>query len=66
MTVTETTAIYHVQFPLNFLAKRAERLFGARADRLIGAVVRASAVLGTLPTRFLTGRYIALRIVKRA
>ena len=28
MTVTETTAIYHVQFPLNFLAKRAERLLG--------------------------------------
>jgi SAM-dependent methyltransferase len=66
VTVTEATAIYHVQFPVNFLAKQAERLLGARADRLIRAVVRASAVLGTLPTRLLTGRYIALRIVKRA
>jgi SAM-dependent methyltransferase len=66
VTVAETTAIYHVQFPLNYLAKRAERLLGARAVRLIDAVIRASAVLGTLPTRFLTGRYIALRIVKHA
>jgi len=66
VTVTEATTIYHVQFPLNYLAKRAERLLGARADRLIRAVCRASAVLGRLPTRFLTGRYIALRIVKRA
>lgn len=66
VTVTEVTAIYHVQFPVNYLAKRADRLFGARADRLIGAVIRASAVLGRLPTRLLTGRYIALRIVKRA
>jgi hypothetical protein len=39
---------------------------GARADRAIGAVVRAFAGLGALPTRFFTGRNIALRIVKPA
>ena len=66
VVVTEASTIYHVPFPVNFLAKRAERLFGARADRAIGAVVRACARLATLPTRFLTGRYIALRIVKPA
>ena len=66
VTVIEATAIYHVQFPVNFLAKRAERLLGARSERPIKAVIRAFAALGRLPTRFLTGRYIALRIVKRA
>src|SRR5207249_4633248 len=65
VTVAEASAIYHVQFPLNFLAKQLERLLGVHADRLIGAVVRGCAMLGSLPTRFLTGRYIALRIVKR-
>jgi SAM-dependent methyltransferase len=66
VTVTHATAIYHVQFPVNFLAKRAERMLGPRADRLIRGVVRASARLASLPTRFLTGRYIALRVARRA
>lgn len=66
VSLAEASAIYHVQFPVNFLAKQAERLIGAHADPLIRAVVRASAVLARLPTRFLTGRYIALRIVKAA
>ena len=62
--VTDTTAIYHVPFPVNFLAKRAEKLAGARAQGPIRALVRAFEALSALPTRFLTGRYIALRIVK--
>lgn len=62
--VTDVTAVYHVPFPVNFLAKRAERLAGARTHRPIRALVRAFEALGALPTRFLTGRYIALRIVK--
>lgn len=62
--VTDETAIYHVPFPVNFLAKRAEKLAGARAHRPLRAIVRAFEALGVLPTRFLTGRYIALRIVK--
>ena len=62
--VTDETAVYHVPFPVNFLAKRAEKLAGTRAHRPIQALVRAFEALGVLPTRFLTGRYIALRIVK--
>jgi SAM-dependent methyltransferase len=65
-TVTDVTAIYHVPFPVNFLAKRAAKLLGARADGPIRAVVRACEAVGTLPTRFFTGRYIALRLVKSA
>lgn len=64
VAVTHATAIYHVQFPLNFLAKRAERWLGRRADPWIRAVVRASSLLAALPTRFLTGRYIALCIAR--
>jgi SAM-dependent methyltransferase len=64
--VTDETAIYHVPFPVNFLAKKAEQLAGSRANRLIEAVVRRFQNLSRYPrTRFLTGRYIALRIVKR-
>ena len=62
--VTDVTAVYHVPFPVNFLAKRVEALVGAGARRPIGAAVRAFEALGRLPTRFLTGRYIALRIAK--
>jgi hypothetical protein len=66
VTVTETTAIYHVPFPVNFLAKQLARRAGPRADAWIERVLRLCAALGRLPTRFVTGRYIALRIVKRA
>ncbi len=64
--LTHATAIYHVPFPVNFLAKQARRLMGAWADGAIRAVVRACEALGSLPTRFFTGRYIALRLVRRA
>jgi SAM-dependent methyltransferase len=64
VSVTDTTAVYHVPFPVNFLAKRAERLAGPLAQRPITAVVQACATLAGLPTRFWTGRYIALRIAK--
>ena len=62
--LSEATAIYHVPFPVNFLAKKVARVLGARADGAIRAVVRACEALGPLPTRFFTGRYIALRLVK--
>lgn len=64
VTVTATTAVYHVPFPVNFLAKKARRAAGARADAWIRAVIAVCKRLGRLPTRFFTGRYIALRIVK--
>ncbi len=64
VAVTDVTTVYHVPFPVNFLAKQAEKVLGARAQGPIHALVRAFAALGALQTRFLTGRYIALRIVK--
>ena len=64
VAVTETTAIYHVPFPVNFLAKKARAAAGARADVWIRGVVGLCRRLAPLPTRFFTGRYIALRIVK--
>jgi SAM-dependent methyltransferase len=65
VTVTEATAIYHVPFPVNFLAKKARRLVGAPADAWIRGVIGLCRALGKFPTRFFTGRYIALRIVKQ-
>jgi SAM-dependent methyltransferase len=64
--VAEETAIYHIPFPVNFLAKRARALVGAAADPGIRAVTRCFDRLRRLPTRVLTGRYIALRIVRTA
>jgi SAM-dependent methyltransferase len=62
--LTDATAIYHVPFPMNFLAKQVGKILGPRADGAIGAVVRLCEALGRLPTRFFTGRYIALRLVR--
>lgn len=62
--VTDAIAIYHVPFPVNFLAKKARTLLGARADGAIRWIVAVCRRLGNLPTRFVTGRYIALRVIK--
>jgi SAM-dependent methyltransferase len=62
--LTDATAIYHVPFPMNFLAKQAGKALGSRADGAIRVMVRACEALGRLPTRFFTGRYIALRLVR--
>jgi SAM-dependent methyltransferase len=62
--VTDSTAIYHVPFPVNFLARQTEKVLGARADAIIRGVIRSCGALAALPTRFATGRYIALRIVR--
>jgi len=64
VVVTEVTAIYHVPFPVNFLAKALQRRVGARSAPWILGVVRMSRGLAKFRTRFFTGRYIALRIVK--
>jgi SAM-dependent methyltransferase len=64
--LTDATAIYHVPFPMNFLAKQVGKILGHRADGAIRAVVRVCEALGALPTRFFTGRYIALRLVRSA
>lgn len=64
LTITDATAVYHVPFPMNFLAKKLQSALGARSERLIRWAIAACRRLDALPTRFLTGRYIALRIVK--
>jgi ubiquinone/menaquinone biosynthesis C-methylase UbiE len=58
--VLETTAVFHVPFPLNFLAKTAERLFGRAVVPWIERMVRFYGRFEKYPTRFLTGRHIAL------
>lgn len=64
--VAAVTAIYHIPFPMNFLAKKVRAVVGAPADPWIRRVIGACRRLGRLRTRFFTGRYIALRIVKPA
>lgn len=64
--LTDATAIYHVPFPVNFLAKQAGKVLGTWADGAIRIVVRACEALGSLPTRFFTGRYIAMRLIRSA
>lgn len=62
--VTETTAIFHVPFPLNFLAKTAQRIFGPKSGRCVERLVRFFGRLERYPTRLLTGRHIALKAGK--
>jgi SAM-dependent methyltransferase len=64
LRITDETAVYHVPFPVNFLAKQAEKLAGPRAARPIRWVVRACEALGALPTLSFTGRYVAVRIAR--
>lgn len=64
VVVTAATAIYHVPFSVNFFAKKLGRHVGARADTWIRGALGVCRAVGRLPTRFFTGRYIALRIVK--
>ncbi len=62
--VLAATAVFHVPFPMNFLAKTAERWFGRRVDSLVDRTVRLCGRLERLPTRHLTGRHIALKARK--
>ena len=62
--VLEATAIFHIPFSLNFLAKTAERLFGRSIDPLLEWMVRGFGRLERYPSRFLTGRHIALKAVR--
>lgn len=62
--VPAATAVFHVPFPVNFLAKTAERWFGRGVDPMIDQALRMFDRLDRLPTRLLTGRHIALKAVK--
>jgi len=59
------TAIYHIPFPINVLAKTLEKLLGPRANVPIRQAIGIFRRLEALPTRFLTGRYIALRVIRK-
>jgi SAM-dependent methyltransferase len=64
--VTAATAIYHVPFPVNFAAKKASRFLGPRLDPGLDRLLRLFDRGEGWPTRFLTGRHIALRAVLAA
>lgn len=62
--VLAATAVFHIPFPVNFLAKTAERFFGSGMDVLVKGIVRLCGRLDRFPTRYLTGRHIALKARK--
>jgi SAM-dependent methyltransferase len=64
LKITDATATYHIPFPLNFLAKRLQKVLGARSHGLIRWMIAVFKRLDAFPTRIFTGRYIALRIVR--
>jgi len=63
--VTEATAVFHVPFPLNFMVKKASPLLGPRLDPCLDRLLLALDRGERRPTRFLTGRHIALRAVRK-
>jgi SAM-dependent methyltransferase len=63
--VTDATAVFHVPFPVNFLAKTASRLFGRGIDPGLERLLDVFDRWERLGTKFLTGRHIALRAVKK-
>jgi SAM-dependent methyltransferase len=65
LTVTGVTAIYHIPFPINSLAKKLEKMLGPCANVPIRLAIGIFRRLEALPTRFLTGRYIALRVIRK-
>jgi SAM-dependent methyltransferase len=60
----EATAIFHVPFPVNFMAKAADLLLGGAAVPLVEKAVHFFSGWERRPTRFLTGRHIALKAEK--
>jgi len=62
--VLAATAVFHIPFPLNFLAKTAERFFGSGMNALIEGIIRICGGLDRFPTRYLTGRHIAFKARK--
>jgi SAM-dependent methyltransferase len=62
--VMQTAAIFHVPPGLNWAAKKAGN--GTAIRRLVHFVIEKCRGLGALPTRFLTGRYIAVLAVRAA
>ncbi len=62
--VSDVTAIYHIPPGINFMAKMLYKAIGPHSDRLMQYIINIFHKVGQLPTRFITGRYIALRAVK--
>ncbi len=62
--VEDITAIYHIPFGVNFLAKILERVFKERANKLIKFIIDLFEITGKLPTKVFTGRFIALKAEK--
>jgi len=62
--VTDSKPIYHIPPGVNFLAKLLHRIFGPLANKPIQYITEIFLRFDKLPTRFFTGRYIAIRAIK--
>lgn len=63
--VSDITAIYHIPPGINFMAKMLHKAIGPRSNRLIRYMIDIFHKGGQLPTRFFTGRFIAIHAVKK-
>lgn len=63
--VFDITAIYHIPPGINFMAKMLHKAIGPRSNRLIRYMIDIFHKGGQLPTRFFTGRFIAIHAVKK-
>jgi len=62
--ITAHTAIYHVPFLVNLITKKVQPRLGSGGNRMLRAAIAGFGSLNRLPSRFFTGRYLALRAVK--
>jgi len=62
--VLDHTVIYHIPPGINFLAKHLQSIMGNMIQRLMECFLHLSRVFDALPTRYLTGRYIAIKVLK--
>jgi len=61
---THSKTIYHIPPGLNPLAKLLDKALGSRTNSLIKHMLHIFKRFDRLPTRLLTGRYIAVRAIK--
>jgi len=62
--ITNITSIYHIFYPINLFAKILHKAMGPRVERLIQSLIDICHKIGQLPTRYLTGGFIAVRAIK--
>lgn len=63
-TIKDITSIVHIPTPFNKIAILLSKLGNNNSDRLISSCIRRFAQLGNKKTRFMTGWFIAMKLVK--